>query len=106
MAERRRGRSGRRTRDRVQRRLAQQIEALARLEEGGTPARPIPIDSAAVVEVRALARPCLLCGGPLRLEAHTAEVIDGVRLRVAVVACTMCGVDRPIYFRLDEPLVH
>ena len=104
MAERRR--ATRRERERTRRRLAQEIEELARLEEGGSPTRPIPIDSAAVVEVRALARSCPLCGGPMRLTAHTAEVIDGVRLRVAAVACTMCGVERAIYFRLDEPPVH
>lgn len=106
MAGTRRGRSGRRGRDREQQRLAREIEALARLEEGGAPERPMPIDSVAVVEVRALARPCPLCGGPLRLDAHTAEVIDGARLRVAALTCTMCGVGRKIYFRLEAPPLH
>ena len=66
----------------------------------------MPIDSVAVVEARALAKPCPLCGAPLRLDAHIVEVIDGVRLRVAAVTCAMCGVDRKIYFRLTEPSLH
>lgn len=102
----RRQRAERRQREQARRRLAREIEALAALEEGGAPARPIAVDSVAVVEIRALARPCPLCGGPLRLEAHRAEVIDGVRLRVAAVTCPMCGVERAIYFRLAEPLAH
>lgn len=106
MAERRRRRTTQRARDRVRQRLADEIEALARLQAGGSPGRPLPIDSVAVVEIRATAAPCLLCEGPLRLVAHRAEVIDGARLRVAVVACTMCGVERAIYFRLEEPLIH
>ncbi|MDX2167433.1 MAG: hypothetical protein SF182_10235 [Deltaproteobacteria bacterium] len=106
MAERRRGRAQRRLRDRAQQRLAQEIEQLAQLEDGGSPERPIPVDSVAVIELRATANPCPLCGGPLKLEAHTAEAIDGVRLRVAAVACTLCGSQRAVYFRLDEPLVH
>lgn len=82
------------------------LERLARLQPGGSPARPLVIDSPAVVEVRAEATPCPLCGGSLKLEEHAAEIIDGVRLRVARVACTMCGVKREIYFRLDEPKIH
>jgi len=81
-------------------------ERLARLEPGGAPARPLPIDSPVLVELRAVARPCPLCGGALRLDGHAAARVDGVRLRVATVACTMCGTRREIYFRLVEPTVH
>lgn len=106
MKERRRRRAERRERDLGRQRLAQEIERLAALEEGGSPQRPIAIDSTAVVEIRAVARPCPLCGEPLKLDAHTAEVIDGIRLRVAAVACTLCGTRRAVYFRLAEPAVH
>ena len=82
------------------------LERLARLEPGGSPQRPLPVDSAAVVDVRAVANPCPLCGAPLRLDAHTAEVIDSVRLRIAAVSCTLCGTQRALYFRLDEPILH
>lgn len=101
-----RGRGERRLRARAHERLVRDLERLARREPGGAPDRPIAIDSPAVVEVRALARACPLCGGSLRLEAHTAETIDGARLRVAAVACTTCGTRRSIYFRLDQPSLH
>jgi hypothetical protein len=102
----RRGRAERREQARAQQQLVRDLQRLAELEPGGSPQRPHVIDSPAVVEMRAIGNPCPLCGGPLKLDAHTAEVIDGVRLRVALVSCTLCGTDRPIYFRLDEPLVH
>lgn len=105
-AGRKLGRAERRLRDRAQQQLVRDLERLARLEPGGAPERAIAIDSPAVVEVRALARPCPLCNGSLRVEDHTAEVIDGTRLRVAAVRCVMCGVRRSIYFRLDEPGIH
>ncbi len=84
----------------------QELERLARLEPGGSPERPLSIDSAAIVDVRAEANPCPLCGGSLKLEEHSADVVNGVRLRIAAVACTLCGTRRSIYFRLDEPIVH
>jgi hypothetical protein len=96
----------RRARAREQEKLVRDLERLARLEPGGSPERPLVIDTPAVVEVRAEAKPCPLCGGSLKLKEHAAENIDGARLRVARVACTMCGVKREIYFRLDEPMLH
>jgi hypothetical protein len=101
-----RGRAQRRVRARAHERLVRDLDRLARLETGGAPDRPFVIDSPAVVEVRALARPCPLCGGSLRLEGHGAEIVDGVRLRVAAVACTTCGTRRSIYFRLGQPTAH
>jgi hypothetical protein len=59
-----------------------------------------------VVDIRAVAKPCPLCEGPLKLEEHAADEIDGVRLRIARVACTQCGAKRQLYFRLEEPAVH
>jgi hypothetical protein len=64
------------------------------------------IDSPVLVDLRAVAQPCVVCGGSLRLDAHTAEVVDRVRLRVAAVVCTQCGARRAIYFRLHEPSLH
>ena len=100
------GRAERRERARVRERLARELDRLARLEPGGAAERPLVIDSPVLVEMRALAKPCPRCGGSCRLEAHTAEVIDGVRLRVAHVACTSCGARRAIYFRLAAPSVY
>lgn len=93
-------------RQRAHSQLVRDLEQLAALEPGGSPDNPLLIDSPVLVETRAVARPCPLCDGALKLEAHTAEVIDGVRLRVASVSCTLCGTPRSIYFRLEEPSLH
>jgi len=103
VAKKRSARLLRRLREREQEKLVHDLERLA---PGGSAERPIEIDSPALVEVRAEAKPCPLCGGSLKLEEHAAETIDGARLRVAKVACVSCGVRRDIYFRLDEPLLH
>jgi hypothetical protein len=103
---RKRERTVRRARARTHEQLVRDLDRLARLAPGGAPERAIPIDSPAVVDVRAVAKPCPLCGGSLRLEAHAAEVVDGVRLRVATVACVQCGTQRAIWFRLASPTIH
>jgi hypothetical protein len=99
-------RTARRRRDRLHEKLARDLDRLARLEPGGAPERPLPIASPAVVDVLAVAKPCPLCGGPLRLEDHAAVEIDGTRLRVASVACTLCRARRALYFRLSNPSIH
>ena len=86
--------------------MVRDLEKLASLEEGGAPDRPIVVDSPAVVDLRAVAKPCPLCDGSMRLEEHTSEEIDGERLRVAALSCTRCGVRRSRYFRLGGPTVH
>jgi hypothetical protein len=101
-----RPRAERRARERAQQHVVRDLERLARLAPGGAPERPIVVDSPAVVDIRATASPCPLCGGALRLTEHGAESIDGVRLRLAHVACTQCGSRRTIYFRLDPPALH
>ncbi len=105
-ARKKRERTARRRRDRLHEKLARDLERLARLEPGGSPERPLAVVSPAVVDVLAVAKPCPLCGGTLRLEDHTAREVDGVRLRVAAVVCTSCRAGRELYFRLDEPALH
>lgn len=99
-------RKERRIRDRAHDKLVNDLERLASLEPGGSPDRPIVVDTPAVVDLRAVARPCPLCEGALRLEAHTADEIDGIRLRVAELSCVRCGVRRKRYFRLAETTLH
>ena len=101
-----RGRTERRARGRLHEKLVRDLERLARLEPGGSPDRPIVIDSPAIVDIRAVAKPCPLCDGPLKLEEHAADEIDGTRLRIATVACTQCGVRRKLYFRLEEAVLN
>lgn len=100
------GRRQRRERARARQQLVRDLDRLARLEPGGAPDRPLRVDSPAVIELRATARPCPLCAGPLRLDAHRAEVIDGARLRIADVRCTQCGVARAVYFQLEDAQLH
>jgi hypothetical protein len=102
----RRSRRERRARAREQTALVRDLEKLARLEPGGGPDKPLIVESVAQVEVMATSRPCPLCEGGLRLVEHAAETVDGARLRVARLTCTMCGVSRARYFRLDERALH
>jgi hypothetical protein len=104
--QRKPGRTMRRARARAHEQLVRDIERLAQLEPGGSPGRPLPVASPAVVDVVAAAKPCPLCGGALRLDAHEAEKVDGVRLRVARVTCATCGTRRAFYFSLSQPSLH
>lgn len=86
----------------AQRQHVRDLERLARLARGGAPDRAIAVDTPPLVDVMAEAIPCPLCAGSLRLLEHAAETVDGVRLRVARMTCTTCGIARAIYFRLIE----
>jgi len=99
-------RAARRARTREQEKLVREQERLAHLRPGGAADRPLEIESPAQVEPIAAATPCPLCDGALRVVEHAAETVDGVRLRVARVACTRCGVARTIWFRLPTASVH
>ena len=96
----------RRLRAREQEKLARDQERLAHLQPGGAPERPLAIESPPQVDVIAGATPCPLCGGTLRLIEHAAEVLAGVRLRVAHLTCTRCRTPRTLYFRLVEQTLH
>ncbi|HZR83778.1 MAG TPA: hypothetical protein VFD92_21965 [Candidatus Binatia bacterium] len=88
------------------RRSARDRERLARLAEGGTPERPITIESASQVEVVAESMRCPLCDGGLRVLAHEAQVVDGARRRAARVVCRACGSTRAIWFALAGVSLH
>ena len=87
------------------RRLARDREQLARIAEGGSPERPIVVESPAEVEVVAAA-PCPLCDAAVRVVAHDAVTIDGERLRVARTACSGCRAERSIYVALRPIALH
>lgn len=86
----------------AQRQHVRDLDRLARLVPGGAAERPIEIDTPPLVEVMTAAAACPLCAGSFRLDEHAAETIDGVRLRVARVTCTTCGIAREFFFRLRE----
>ena len=97
-----RKRTARREQERAARRLVRDREKLAALSPGGSEEHPIHVTSAAVVEGRARATPCVQCEGEYRVREHAA-VPSGVR-RVAVT-CQRCGTRRTLWFRLvsDDP---
>ena len=99
-----RGRTTRREAARAAEKLANDRERLARAEPGGSPKRPRELASASQVEPYALALGCARCGSPLRLDEHTAEEIDGARLRVVHAKCTICGTPRLVYVKLAVKL--
>lgn len=70
---------------------------------GGRPDHPIDVRSPAVVESRAVDGGCRACGATLRVTRHTAETIDGQRLRVAHVKCVHCETRDQVYFRIVAP---
>jgi hypothetical protein len=101
MAQRpKRGRTLRREAERQAESLARDKERLFALEPGGRPERPIDVDSAAVVDIRAAATPCPRCGGELAVDEHAAVSHGGERLREARVRCRRCGSRRSLWFRL------
>lgn len=93
-------RNERRAAERDAEKLARDREKLARLEAGGTPERPLDVDSASIVEPHALSMRCLRCDGANRLVEHTAETVGGARLRAVRLSCGRCGTPRTVWFRI------
>lgn len=111
----RRPRTERRARERAARELVKEHERSlheqivererwASLQPGGSPERPIEVASAAVIDLRARAQPCPLCGATLELLQQTAEKIDGRSLRAARMRCRGCHAPRAIWFALTPSL--
>ena len=84
--------------------LLDELEELAQRKAGGSPNNPITVSSPVQVDSKSEAIPCPRCEGPMRLIQHTADTIDGERLRVADCRCVTCGVARKFFFQLENPL--
>jgi hypothetical protein len=98
-----RARTVRRANDREIEKLRDARAKLARVEVGGSPGRPREVTSAAVIEGQARSLGCARgCEGEARIGEHTAETIDGDRLRVVTTECPRCGAERRVYFRLKN----
>lgn len=69
------------------------------MSPGGEQARPITVDSAAVIEVRVAGMTCPQCEGEYSVKAHDAA---GAGVRVVSVVCRLCHVARRIWFRLGS----
>jgi hypothetical protein len=77
-------------------------EKLSALTPGGSAERPIAVPSAAVIEIRAGAKPCPQCEGTYRILEHRSV---GFGLRSVDVQCQRCRVKRTLWFRItsDDP---
>jgi hypothetical protein len=95
-----RARTARREAARAAVSLAHDRERLYALEPGGSPARPIDVDAASVIDIRAATVPCPRCEGKHSLEEHAAVTVAGSRLREARLVCRQCGSSRSLWFRL------
>jgi hypothetical protein len=105
-----RPRTERRERERALDKLGRDRERLARLEPGGTPERPVVVESASQIEPHALAMSCLRCDGEERLDEHAAVTVPAsggageVRLRVTRLRCARCGARREVWFSIAPSL--
>jgi len=89
-------RTARRAAERSARQMVRDREKLAALSSGGSRERPIAVESAAVIEVRAHATPCPQCEGELRVNEHRTDA----GLRVVAVTCNRCHAKRELWFKL------
>jgi hypothetical protein len=109
MAKPKRPRSARREVDRVQAERARTRHRIARLEPGGSPDWPITVESAVLVERRALELKCTQCAengttADLDVNDHEARTVGDLRRRLVNAKCKTCGTVRPIWFAIVEPL--
>jgi hypothetical protein len=73
------------------------------LEPGGSPAHPIDVPTAALVEPKAASVACPRCSEPFEIEAHEAHSDEHGRLREAKLRCRICGLRRSLFFRIVAP---
>jgi hypothetical protein len=99
-----RKRTERRAAERAAEKLAEQRERLFYASDGGAIERPARVESASLVEPRALAVPCPRCEGPLRLVSHDAVSHGGRALRAARAQCSRCGSLWTRWFVIERPL--
>ena len=102
MATKKRPRTVRRELERTKSKLARVKESLEDLEVGGSPDRPLEVESASQVEPHARSMHCPVCDEPYRVDEHEAK--DG--LRVVSVTSPRCGRTRKIWFRLRPTLIN
>jgi len=99
-----RARTARRAADRELDRVREAATKLYSLEPGGSPERPIELASPSQVEIEAESRRCPRCDGALRCETHEVALHEGLRLRVARLACRSCAARWDRYFRIGPLL--
>ncbi len=80
--------------------LLREREEAILASEGGSPDFPIVVDTPVIVDGRAKAKPCPLCGGKLKFEEQTVDRYQGRLLRRTHLQCVTCGVPRRFWFRI------
>jgi hypothetical protein len=101
-----RARKARREQDRALRKEVARTERAARELPGGAAQHPIDVPSAAVVEVKARATPCLQCGGELELRRDRASSTPRGILREIQLTCRLCHAPRTLWFRVTPSAVN
>ena len=104
MTKKPRARTLRREQARSNEKLARDREKLARLETGGSPDRPVVLESASQIEVHARTLRCPRCEGDLHIEEHEAPTVGERRLRLVRMVCPRCGARREAWFRIEAKL--
>ncbi len=79
---------------------------LAEITPGGTPGRPIEVVSASVVELAALDRECIGCGGQPKLVDHTVIADPDRSLRAVRVRCPRCDTQRTLFVEIVRPAIN
>jgi len=77
-------------------------ERLFELELGGSPERPLPVTSPAVIEAHAESVSCPRCQAKQEVLEHVAVTVAGVRLREARLRCRQCGTSRSLWFKIQD----
>jgi hypothetical protein len=93
-----RPRKQRREQERALRRDVRRSEREAASIPGGAAEHPISVASAAVIELRARATPCVQCGGELELRGDCATSTTRGVLREIDAVCRRCHAPRRLWF--------
>jgi len=99
-----RERKARREHERELRKTVRRLEREAATLPGGAPDNPVNVASAAVVETRARATPCALCGGDLELRGDRATSTPRGVLRELQAVCRRCHAPRALWFLIAPTL--
>jgi len=98
-----RPRKQRRAQDRALRKAVRRTDAQAAGLPGGTAAHPLDVATAALVEPKARAASCPLCGGGFELRGDRATATSRGVLRAVDVVCRLCHAPRTLWFRIAPP---
>lgn len=91
---------------RKQDKLIDDRERLAALEPGGSAERPIEIEAASLLPLRAESFDCLRCSGRVRYVEDRVVAHGSELRRAATIECKECGAERELWFRIAARLLN